>query len=239
MASSASARLPGHVSATQAVMIVALCAALNVFGGFAAKTLAIPVVYLDTIGTFVGAVVLGPWWGAAAGATYNVVASLTFDPGTWPFAIVSVVVALLWGYGIRRFGLGRSAWTFLGLGVVVAVVSAIVASPIVLWVYGGATGSASDALTFFFELVGLSQGVSVFVSQPRQQLGRQADRRVRRACPGARPARDVPGRRAAAQPDALRPARHRGRRRRDGRRLRRRLRGTVAPDRLTAAAGDA
>lgn len=164
MASSASARLPGHVSATQAVMIVALCAALNVFGGFAAKTLAIPVVYLDTIGTFVGAVVLGPWWGAAAGATYNVVASLTFDPGTWPFAVVSVVVALLWGYGIRRFGLGRSAWTFLGLGVVVAVASAIIASPIVLWVYGGATGSASDALTFFFELVGLSQGVSVFVS---------------------------------------------------------------------------
>lgn len=164
MALSTSPRLPGHVSATQAVMIVALCAALNVFGGFAAKTLAIPVVYLDTIGTFVAAVVLGPWWGAASGATYNVVASLTFDPGTWPFAVVSVVVALLWGYGIRRFGLGRSAWSFFGLGIVVAVASAIAASPIVLWLYGGATGSASDAITFLFELVGLDQGLSVFLS---------------------------------------------------------------------------
>jgi hypothetical protein len=158
------ARLPGHLSATQAAMIVALCAALDVFGGFAAKTLAIPIVYLDTVGTFVAAVVLGPWWGAAAGATYNVVASLTFDPGTWPFAAVSVVVALLWGYGIRALGLGRSAWSFLGLGIVVAVVSAVSASPIVLWLYGGATGSASDTITFLFELVGLDQGLSVFVS---------------------------------------------------------------------------
>ncbi len=164
MARAASPRLPGNVSATQAVMIVALCAAINVLGGFAAKTLAIPVVYLDTVGTFVGAVILGPWWGAAAGATYNAAASLTFDPGTWPFAVVSIVVALLWGYGLRRLGLGRSAPAFFGLGIVVAVVSAIVASPIVLWVFGGATGSASDALTFFFELVGLDQGVSVFAS---------------------------------------------------------------------------
>ena len=164
MAQAATSRLPQHVSATQVVMIVALCAALNVFGGFLAKTLAIPVVYLDTIGTFVAAVLLGPWWGAAAGASYNVVASLTFDPGTAPFAIVSIIVALLWGYGIRRFGLGRSGVTFLGLGVVVAVVSAVASSPIVLWVYGGATGSASDAITFLFELVGLDQGPSVFFS---------------------------------------------------------------------------
>jgi energy-coupling factor transport system substrate-specific component len=164
MAPASTMRLPQHVSATQAVMIVALCAALNVLGGFVAKTFAVPVVYLDTIGTFVAAVVLGPWWGAAAGASYNVVGSLTFDPGTVPFAAVSVVVALLWGYGIRSFGLGRSAGTFLGLGIAVAVVSAIAASPIVLWLYGGATGSASDAITFLFELVGLDQGPSVFFS---------------------------------------------------------------------------
>jgi energy-coupling factor transport system substrate-specific component len=164
MATTAATRLPGHVSATQAVMIVALCAATNVLGGFLAKTLATPVVYLDTVGTFVAAVVLGPWWGAAAGATYNVVASVTFDPGTWPFALVSVVVALIWGYGIRRLGLGRTAWSFFGLGIVVAVASAIAASPIVLWLYGGATGSASDALTFLFELVGMDQGPSVFLS---------------------------------------------------------------------------
>jgi len=164
MAQAVTSRLPPHVSATQAVMIVALCAALNVFGGFLAKTLAIPFLYLDTIGTFVAAVLLGPWWGAAAGAAYNVVAWLTFDQNALLFAIVSIVVALLWGYGIRRFGLGRSAGSLLGLGIVVAVVSAIVASPIVLWVYGGATGSASDAITIFYELIGLGQGVSVFFS---------------------------------------------------------------------------
>jgi energy-coupling factor transport system substrate-specific component len=170
MALGASRQLPENASLTQAVMIVALCAALNVFGGFTAKTLAIPIVYLDTIGTFVAAVLLGPWWGAAAGVTYNVTASLTFDPGTWPFAIVSIVVALLWGYGIRRFGLGRSPLTFFALGLVVAVVAAIVASPIVLFVFGGATGSASDAITFAAQLAGLSQGVAVFLSNIESNL---------------------------------------------------------------------
>ncbi len=164
MAQPAHWRLPRQVGATQAVMIVALAAAIDVLGGFLARTLAIPVVYLDSVGTFVAAVVLGPWWGAAAGAAYNAVASVSFDPGTWPFAAVSVVVALLWGYGIRGLGLGRSGASFLGLGLVVAVASAVAASPIVLWVYGGATGSASDAITFLFELVGLGQGPSVFAS---------------------------------------------------------------------------
>lgn len=164
MAPAMASRLPVHVSATQAALVVALCAALNLFGGLFARTFAIPVVYLDTVGTFVAAVLLGPWWGAAAGAAYNALASLTFDPGTAPFALVSVVVGLLWGYGIRRLGFGRSALSFAILGVAVAVVSAFVASPIVLWVYGGATGSASDAITLLFELLGLGQGPAVLFS---------------------------------------------------------------------------
>ena len=154
MASAAASRLPQHVSATQAVMIVALCAALNVFGGFAAKTLSIPFLYLDTVGTFVAAVLLGPWWAAAAGASYNVVANFTFDPTTWPFAIVSVIVGLMWGYGLRRFG--------LGLGI--AVVSSVVASAVVLFFFAGATGSASDAITLILELTGMNLGLAVFFS---------------------------------------------------------------------------
>ena len=164
MTSAAASRLPQHVSATQAVMIVALCAALNVFGGFAAKTLSIPFLYLDTVGTFVAAVLLGPWWAAAAGASYNVVANFTFDPTTWPFAMVSVIVGLMWGYGLRRFGLGRSAWSFLGLGLVIAVVSSVVASAVVLFFFAGATGSASDAITLILELTGMNLGLSVFFS---------------------------------------------------------------------------
>jgi energy-coupling factor transport system substrate-specific component len=164
MASAAVRRVPANMSVTQALLLVSLCAAVNVFGGFLAKTLAIPFLFLDTVGTFIAAVVLGPWWGAAAGVTYNATASYTFDPGTVPFALVSIAVALLWGYGIRSLGLGRSSGTFIGLGIVVAVVSSFVASPIVLWVYGGATGSASDAVTFLFEVLGFSQGLAVFVS---------------------------------------------------------------------------
>ncbi|HEY5628700.1 MAG TPA: hypothetical protein VIR16_04245, partial [Candidatus Limnocylindrales bacterium] len=78
--------------------------------------------------------------------------------------------ALLWGYGIRRFGLGRSPVTFFALGLVVAAAAAIVASPIVLFLYGGATGSASDAITFAAQLAGLDQGPAVFLSNIESNL---------------------------------------------------------------------
>lgn len=163
MPSSPTRRLPASMSATQAVMLVALCAAVDVIGGWVAGLLHVPV-FLDTIGTFVAAAVLGPWWGAAAGVANNVVSALFNGPSSIPFAIVSIAVALVWGYGLRTFRMGRNIGTFLVLNLIVAVVAAFVSSPIVLVVFGGATGHASDAITAAFELAGKSLASAVLVS---------------------------------------------------------------------------
>jgi energy-coupling factor transport system substrate-specific component len=163
MAPGTTRRLPVSMSMTQAVMLVALGAAVDVLGGWVAGLLHVPV-FLDTIGTFVVAAVLGPWWGAAAGVGNNVVSALFNGPSSAPFAVVSVAVALVWGYGLRTFGMGRNAWTFFALNLVVALVAAVISSPIVLVVYGGATGHASDAITAAFELAGKSLASAVLVS---------------------------------------------------------------------------
>ena len=163
MAPAASRWLPRNVGMTQAVMLVALCAAVDVVGGWIAGLLKVPV-FLDTIGTFVAAAVLGPWWGAAAGVGNNIVSALFNGPSSIPFAVVSVAVALVWGYGLRTFQLGRTAATFLLLNLLVALVAALVSAPIVLFVYGGGTGHASDALTLAFEVAGKSLASAVLVS---------------------------------------------------------------------------
>jgi energy-coupling factor transport system substrate-specific component len=163
MASAAVRRVPANVSMTQAVMLVALAAAVDVLGGWVAGLLKVPV-FLDTVGTFVAAAVLGPWWGAAAGVGNNVVSALFNGPSSIPFAIVSVAVALVWGYGLRTFGMGRNGWTLLSLNLVVALVAALVSAPIVYLVFGGATGHPSDALTLAFEALGKGLASAVLVS---------------------------------------------------------------------------
>jgi len=157
-------RPPATMPLTFALLLVCLGAATDIIGANVAVALGLPV-FLDTIGTFVVAVVLGPWWGALTGILNNSVGALTpLGVNNIPFALVSVAVALVWGYGMRRFGLGRNAATFLFLNLVVAVVTALVASPIALFVYGGATGHPSDLITAALEVTGQGLGQAVLAS---------------------------------------------------------------------------
>lgn len=56
--------------------------------------------YLDMIGTFLAALVLGPWWGALLGFFTNVLLAIQ-GPQYLPYVVVQVVGALYWGYGCR------------------------------------------------------------------------------------------------------------------------------------------
>lgn len=157
--------LPGQVPMALVITLVPLAAATDIIGGNVTLALKLPV-FLDTIGTFVAAVVLGPWWGALAGTMANVVGGIVTPLGTSniPFLLANVAAALAWGYGIRALGMGRNALTFFLLNAVVAVLVALVAAPIVLFVYGGATGHPSDAITAAVEFTGQSLASAVVAS---------------------------------------------------------------------------
>lgn len=156
---SARAKLP----TTLIVTLIPVCVALNIVGGYIASALRLPV-YLDMIGTAISAIVLGPWWGALVGVLTNGGSALISGPVSLPFAIVNVVGALLWGYGVRSWGLGKSIPKFFLLNVIVAVACTIVAAPIIVLVFGGATGNGADALTGTFLAVGQNLVGSVFSS---------------------------------------------------------------------------
>lgn len=148
---------------TLIVTLIPVCVALNIVGGYIAHALRLPV-YLDMIGTAISAIVLGPWWGALVGVLTNSGASLINGPTSLPFMIVNIVGALLWGYGVRSWRLGRTIPRFFLLNIIVAVACTIVAAPIIVLVFGGATGNGADALTGTFLAVGQNLVGSVFSS---------------------------------------------------------------------------
>lgn len=146
----------GDLPTTLVMTLVPLAVAVNFVANSAAGMLRLPI-YLDTIGTVLAAVLLGPWWGALAGALTNVVGVVPSGVSNLLFAPVNVAAALLWGYGIRSLGLGRNAVLFFLVAVVVGVVTGILATPIVLFLYGGATGHPSDLITAALASFGLER----------------------------------------------------------------------------------
>lgn len=155
----ASSRIP----LSYVVAIVPVAAALNVVGGTINTALNLPT-FLDMIGTAVAAIVLGPWWGALVGVMGNVAGAFFTGPVGIPFALANVAGALVWGYGVRSLGMGATVTRFFILNILVALATSAVAAPIVVFVFGGATGHSSDALTAAFVSAGRDLLAATFAS---------------------------------------------------------------------------
>lgn len=152
-----------RIPLTYVITLVPVAAALNIVGGTINGALKLPT-FLDMIGTAVAAIVLGPWWGALVGVITNLGGSLINGPIGIPFALCNVAGGLVWGYGIRSLGMGSSLPKYFLLNIIVALVVSAVAAPIVIFVFGGATGHSSDAITAAFARAGQDLITSVFAS---------------------------------------------------------------------------
>ncbi len=119
---------------------------MNLAGNAFHELLRLPI-FLDMVGTAIAAIVLGPWWGALVGALSNTAGVTTSGAASLPFALVNVVGALVWGYGVRRLGLGRTLPRFFALGLLVAVACSAVAVPLLLLLFDGSTGHGQDGIT--------------------------------------------------------------------------------------------
>lgn len=145
-----------------AVLGVALvCVVANLLGRTLVYVLELPL-HLDMVGTAVAALVIGPWVGAAVGASTNVVGALISGWSSLPFALVNVVGALIWGYGARA-GLGRSLPRFAGLNLLVAVAATAIAVPLLFALFGGSLGTGQDPIVDTI-VVDLGQPLAVGVT---------------------------------------------------------------------------
>lgn len=128
-----------HPSSRHRLALATACVALNLVGYLTVDLLNLPL-FLDMTGTGIAAIALGPWHGVLVALATHLLALSVHGSLTVPFAIVNIAGALIWGYGVRRFGFGTSLPRFAGLTLVVAVACSALATPILLLLFGGDTG---------------------------------------------------------------------------------------------------
>jgi energy-coupling factor transport system substrate-specific component len=152
-----------RVFTTPRLIVIALCAALNFSIGSIVYLVKLPI-YLDSIGTILAALLLAPdrrrgfvcaW---AAAWTSSAVSSLANPFLPW-FAATDVAIALVSALLTARFAetfrarprrAGTFASSVLLCGIVTGIVAAVVSAPVVVYLFGGVTGSGSAFVVAFF-----------------------------------------------------------------------------------------
>lgn len=159
---------------TLTLVLIPVAIAINLAVGQLVIALKLPL-YLDSIGTVLVAVLVGPWSGALTGVISNVIWTAT---GWFPQAIAWAGVAAVIGIMASAFKQGgwmRNGWKAALSGLITGIVAALLSAPIAAFVFGGVTGTGTDVLvaafsgTFGLDILGanMAQGV---VSDPIDKI---------------------------------------------------------------------
>lgn len=140
------------------VTLIPVGIGVNIIGGLLAQTLKLPI-FLDSIGTMLTAVILGPWLGALTGFLSNVLQGLFTDPVNIPFGIVNAVIGLVVGYLAKKRGF-QDYITPLLVGLILSILAPAIGTPIAVYLFGGVTGGGVDVLY----AVLLKSGQEIFAS---------------------------------------------------------------------------
>ena len=141
---------------------IPLAVALNVGIGLIVYSLKLPI-FLDSIGTIVGTLLLGWKRGAIIGVLSFAVMSITlFPPALW-FSGTQLAIALITHF-LASKGRFSSVFSSFSSGLVMAFITALVSAPVIYYLFGGVTGNGISAFTIFLESTGISKANSVLVS---------------------------------------------------------------------------
>lgn len=130
------------------MVLIALAACINTAGGQAALALRLPV-YLDSIGTILAGILLGPVYGMLPNLLSGILMGMTTDIYSLYFAPVGMVTGFMAGLASRRMpelmGRVRGLRLFLAAALI-TVPGTIVSSLICAGLFGGITSSGSTVL---------------------------------------------------------------------------------------------
>lgn len=149
--------------ASQTLALIVISIAINMIGGQLISLLKLPI-FLDSIGTLISAVLLGPFIGLLTGLLTNLLWGLLTDPIAAAFAPVAMVIGLVTGL-LARLGWFRTLPKVIVSGVVITLAVTVVAVPIRTALFGGVTGSGADLFVAWMHSMGqdLIESVTITV----------------------------------------------------------------------------
>ena len=124
------------------ILIIPIAIAINFICGNLVLTLKLPL-YLDSIGTFLVAILAGPWVGALTGLLIIAIISIA-DPSLLPFSLISGVLGLVTGI-LARKGMFTKLWKFI-VSAIIASVIAVIMSVIVSYVFFGGFDTSGNSI---------------------------------------------------------------------------------------------
>ncbi|WP_106769672.1 ECF transporter S component [Paenibacillus faecalis] len=142
-----------------AILLIPIGIAINFVGAQIVMLLKLPI-FLNTIGTILTAMIGGPWVGMVTGASTNLVVGIT-NPVSFAFTPVQMAVGLVVGF-LAMKGMYTNIWKVIISSLIVMFTVLIVASPIQVIMFGGATGNSSDAVVATFLASGQQIWTAVF-----------------------------------------------------------------------------
>ncbi|MGL6132491.1 MAG: CD3073 family putative ECF transporter S component [Fusobacteriaceae bacterium] len=130
---------------TLAITISGLGIGLNIVLATLSKAFGIPFLFLDTIGTILSAVLLGPFFGGVTGLITNIIRAMVNNPVELPYAIVNMMIGIVVGFLVKKFGFSIKIAVLTGI--LISVLAPMIGTPITVTLFGGLTGGSLDLLT--------------------------------------------------------------------------------------------
>lgn len=147
---------------SQALVLIVIAIAINMIGGQLISMLKLPI-FLDSIGTLISAVLLGPVIGMLTGLLTNLLWGLLTDPIAAAFAPVAMVIGLVAGW-LARAGWFRTLPKVVISGIVITLAVTLVAVPLRTTLFGGVTGGGADLFVAWFQAIGQNLVESVAIT---------------------------------------------------------------------------
>lgn len=140
------------------VVFAAIGVAINIVFGMVVQLLNIPLLFLDTIGTIMVAVLFGPVWGALVGLVTNILLGILVDPTNIPFALVNIAIGIIVGLIFKKFEF--NLLTAIVTGLIISVIAPLIGTPIAVFLFGGIAGGFSDVIFAWL----LASGQEIFTA---------------------------------------------------------------------------
>ncbi|HEO3979772.1 TPA: ECF transporter S component [Streptococcus agalactiae] len=148
-------------SPARLISFISIAIAINLVGANLALFLRLPI-YLDTIGTLLIAVILGPWYAASTAFLSALINWMTTDIFSLYYSPVAIVVAIIMGILIKR---NCKPSSLLWKSLIISLPGTIIASVITVILFKGITSSGSSIIAQFLHGIGLDMTSSLILVQ--------------------------------------------------------------------------
>lgn len=150
------------LASNQTLALIPLGIALNLALGTIVHTLKLPV-YVDAVGTIVVTLIAGLRAGVITGVISFLLGGILTNPVLPWFSATQAAIAIYVHFTAKR-GWFRSISRTIAVGIGLGVVAAVVSAPVIVYLFGGVTGSGASLIVAFLLASGKSVIKSVVLS---------------------------------------------------------------------------